>query len=105
MPEVKAHFLLPLRDNNGRDLSAEIEAVRDALFIEFGGWTFQGYVQGAFTMSDMSMCVDTSASFFVLLDESRLVLLESILHDFRSKTDQEAIYLEIQREIDIRFIR
>ena len=76
MPEVKAHFLLPLRDNDGRDLGDEIEAVRDALFVAFGGWTFQGYVKGAFLMSDHTMSVDTSASHFVVFDEGRLAELD-----------------------------
>ena len=105
MARIKAHFLLPLRDNDGRDLAAEIEEVRDDLFVAFGGWTFQGYVKGTFLMHDRSVSVDTSASHFVVMEEMRIPELEKILHAFRSKTTQEAIYLEIHREVDIRFVK
>ena len=104
MARIKAHSLLPLRDNDGRDLSTEIEEVRDALFVAFGGWTFQGYVQGTFLMHDQSVSVDTSASHFVLLEETELPELETILQTFKSKTTQEAIYLEVHRQVDIRFV-
>lgn len=104
MAEIKAQFFLPLRDNDGRELSEEIEAVRDALFVAFGGWTFQGYVQGAFLMSDETRAIDVSASYFVVLEEKRLPELEKILRHFRSRTLQEAIYLEVHRDVDVRFI-
>ncbi len=38
------------------------------------------------------------------LDEARVPELEQALRDFKAKTQQEAIYLEIQRDVDVRFI-
>jgi hypothetical protein len=37
-------------------------------------------------------------------DEFRLPELEQVLRDFKSKTPQEAIYLEIHRDVEIRFL-
>jgi hypothetical protein len=78
MANVKAVFYLPLKDNDGRDLATEIEEVRTELFIRFEGWTFQGYVQGAFRMPDGSPSLDVNAAYMVVLDESRISELEEI---------------------------
>ena len=104
MAQVKALFYLPLRDNDGRDLSSEIDDIRVELYIRFHGWSSQGYVQGAYRMADGSPSLDVSESFVVVLDASRLSDLEESLRDFKSKTLQEAIYLEIQRDVEVRFI-
>ena len=55
-------------------------------------------------MNGQTRSVDTSASYFVVLDDADLPELESILRDFRAKTKQEAIYLEVHRQVDIRFL-
>src|SRR4051794_15711144 len=104
MAKVKALFYLPLKDNDGRDLTAETEEVRTELYIRFVGWTFLGYVKGAYRMADGTQALDESGAYMVILDESRLPELEQILRDFKAKTLQEAIYLEIQRDVDVRFI-
>jgi hypothetical protein len=104
MAKVKALFYLPLKDNDGRALTVEIEEVRTELYIRFEGWTFLGYVKGAYQMADGTQALDESGAYKVILDESRLPELEQILRDFKAKTSQEAIYLEIQRDVDVRFI-
>jgi len=104
MAEVKARFFLPVRDNDGRVLREEIEAVENALFANFGGWTSEGYVQGAYRMADQSRSLDTCAAYFVIVEESELVILESILREFRRQTTQESLYLEILRDVDVRFV-
>ena len=62
MAQVRAVFYLPLRDNDGRDLTAEAEAAKTELFVLFSGWTFLGYVKGAFRMSDGSQSLDETAA-------------------------------------------
>jgi hypothetical protein len=47
---VKVVFYLPLKDNDGRDLSREIEDAEANLFILFGSWTFHGYIKGSYQM-------------------------------------------------------
>ena len=104
MPEVKAIFYLPIRDNDGRELRDEIEELLAEVYIRFAGWTFQGYVKGAFRMPDGTQALDESGAYFVVLDETRISELEVLLRQFKSKTLQEAIYLEIQRDVDVRFL-
>jgi hypothetical protein len=105
MDQVKAVFYLPLRDNDGRDLTAEAEAAKSELYVRFAGWTFLGYVKGTYRMADGSQSLDESAAYLVVLEETRLGELEQILREFKNKTSQEAIYLEIQRDVEVRFIR
>jgi hypothetical protein len=102
---AKATFFLPLIDNDGRELSAEQQEVRKQVFDLFDGWTFLGYVEGTFRMNDGTQSFDRCAAYLVVLDESRIVELESVLLAFKSKTLQEAIYLEIQRGGEFRFLR
>ena len=104
MARVKALFYVPINDNDGRSLAQETSDLEVELFVRFGGWTFQGYVKGAWTMADGSRSVDESGSYFVVLEESRVPELEQALLDFKAKTLQEALYLEIQRDVDVRCI-
>lgn len=46
MAQVKLVFYLPLRDNDGRELKAEIDAVEMELVTRFGGWTLIAVVKG-----------------------------------------------------------
>jgi hypothetical protein len=101
---VKALFYLPLKDNDGGDMSAEIEDVRMELYVRFVGWTFLGYVKGAYRMADGTQALDENGAYAVILDDTKVAELEQILRDFKSKTKQEAIYLEIQRDVTVRFI-
>ena len=101
---AKATFFLPLLDNDGRDLSAEQQDVRKKVYDLFDGWTFIGYFEGAFRMKDGTQALDRSAAYVVVLDESRVDELEAVLREFKSRTLQEAIYLEIQRGVEFRFL-
>jgi hypothetical protein len=47
---LRALFLLPVRDNDGRSLAEEISTVEDRCFVEFHAWTFGGYFRGAWAM-------------------------------------------------------
>ena len=104
MTTVKAVFLLPIRDNDGRPLGIEIGAAIDEVFEAFGGWTFEGTVSGAFRMADGTQKRDECAKYTVVLDGRRLRALERILRRFKTKTLQEAIYLEILRNVDFRLL-
>jgi hypothetical protein len=104
MAVVKAIFLLPVEDNDGTDLTGAIEEVRKGVFKLFDGWTSEGSVSGGFRMADGSEKIDVCAKYYVILDDSRLGELEQVLLDFKAKTRQEAIYLEIQRSVEVRLI-
>ena|SRR5579871_2584274 len=104
MNRAKATFFLPVLDNDGRDLTAEHEVVRDAVYDLCDGWTFLGFVDGAFRMADGTKVVDKNAAYMVVIDENRIGELEEVLRRFRARTLQEAVYLEIQRGVDFRFL-
>ena len=55
-------------------------------------------------MAEGTQALDESAAYVLILDESRIPELEHLLRDFKRKTLQEAIYLEIHRDVDIRLI-
>ncbi len=104
MALVKATFFLPLRDNDGRDLAEEISAVEDDCFLAFGAWTLSGYFKGVWRMESGERRIDTSAAYMVMVEESDVEELEEILRMFKSKTTQEAIFLEVEHDIDLRLL-
>jgi len=104
MTRVKVTFLLPVKDNQGHDLTADIEETVREIYDRFKGWTSEGYVRGAFRMPDGTQSQDLCAKYFVVLDdESRLDELKEVLVAFKKKAAQEAIYVEIQR-VDVLFL-
>lgn len=104
MSQIKAIFYLPIEDNDGRDLEVEIGDVEDEVYARFDGISSLGYVTGAYRMADASKALDTNVAFAVVLDESEIGDLERILLEFKGRTLQETLYLEIQRNVDVRFI-
>lgn len=104
MKLVKATFFLPLRDNNNRDLSAEINEVEDECFLIFGAWTLAGHFKGVWRMEGGEQRIDTSAAYMVVLPEDQLEELVAILQRFKAQTTQEAIYLEVEHDVDLRLI-
>jgi hypothetical protein len=104
MAQVKAYFLLPLKDNDGRDLGTEINELLLAIYGRFDGWSKEGIVEGAFRMADGRMALDQSGKYMAFLDGARLGELVEVLLDFKRKARQEKIYLEIQHNVDIRLL-
>lgn len=105
MAQVKALFYLPITDNDGRDLRDEIEEAREEVYNRFEAWSFVGYVRGAWRMMDGEQAIDESHAYVIVLEESRLSELEEVLLAFKQKTMQEAMYLEIQRNIEVRLLK
>mgnify|MGYP001589887929 CR=1 FL=1 len=104
MSQVKATFLLPVQSNEGRALAEELEEVERACFIAFGAFTFSGYIKGTWRMETGERKQDTSALYWIIMDETDLPQLEKILMHFKKRAGQEAIYLEIERHVDVRFL-
>lgn len=104
MPLVKATFFLPLKDNNGRELGEEINAVEEECFLLFGAWTLAGFFKGVWRMESGERQVDTSAAYMVVVEEDQLEELEAILKRFKARTSQEAIFLEVEHDIDLRLL-
>ena len=104
MKLVKATFFLPVRDNDGRDLSREIGDVEDECFLVFGAWTLAGHFKGVWRMEGGEQRIDTSAAYMVVLPEGQLDELIAILRRFKAGTTQEAIYLEVEHDVDLRLV-
>src|SRR5947209_3989871 len=104
MATVKATILLPVEDNDGRDLASEIEETRNQLYLVFRAYTSEGLVQGAYKMADGRQASDLLQEFILLVDESLLSALEEVIRGFKAKTTQEAMYLEIQHGVEFRLI-
>jgi len=102
---VKVALYIPIADNDGRDLESEIEDLELALYIEFVGWTKHGLVNGTYQMPDGSRSDDVHRVYSVFMNESRLPELEQILRSFKDRTTQDAIYVEIQRNVEVRLIK
>lgn len=104
MAQVKLVFYLPLRDNDGRALVAEIDAVEKELSVRFAGWTLVGVVKGAYRMADQSTAFDESNAYEVVTDDLRVAEVEGVLRAFKARATQEAIYFEVQYNTDVRFL-
>ncbi len=48
--------------------------------------------------------IDTSAAYMLVLPEEQLEELVEILGRFKAKIRQEAIYLEVEHDVDLRLI-
>ena len=48
--------------------------------------------------------VDTSAAYMVIVEENQLDELEGLLRRFKAGTTQEAIFLEVEHDIDLRLL-
>ena len=104
MAKVKAVFFLPLRDNDGRTLQAEIDDAEFELYSTFVGFTCSGTVRGTYQMADKSKAEDTCLAYFVVLDETRVDELKDVLRRFKARTTQEALNFELQYNTVIDFI-
>jgi hypothetical protein len=74
------------------------------LYLRFVGWTFLGIVQGAYRMGDGTRVIDKHRAYAIILDESRIEEVEEVLREFKAKTTQEAIYLEVQYHVVLRLV-
>lgn len=101
---LRALFLLPVRDNDGRSLAAEISEVEDRCFVEFGAWTSGGYFKGAWKMESGERALDTTVVYILYLEREQLDALRDILRRFKSRTTQEAILLEVTGSIEVELI-
>jgi hypothetical protein len=105
MAKVKAVFYLPTSDNDGRNLDDEIDELEFALYAESVGWTKNGMVTGTYQMPDGSRSDDVHMVTSIFMDELRLADLKTILLTFKDRTLQDSIYLEIQRNVDVLFVK
>ena len=104
MPQVKVKFYLPVEDNDERELVEEIQKVEQELYDEFGAWTQEGNYYGAYKMKSGKQKLDVCLVYSVVVEEEMVSKIDEILMRFKSKTDQESIYREIQRDVQFDFL-
>lgn len=104
MAQVKLRFYLPLRDNDGRALAAEIDDVERELSIWFAGWTMTGVVRGFYRMADQTIAFDESNAYELVTDDGRVAEVETILRAFKARTTQEVIYFEVVYNTSVRYL-
>lgn len=104
MAQVKLLFYLPQRDNDGRDLEAEIDELELDLLTRFGGWSMIGVIKGMYVMADKTPAYDESNAYEIVTDGSRAEEVRGLLRAFKAKTTQEALYFEVQYNTAVEFI-
>lgn len=104
MAKLKATFFLPMRDNDGRSLRAEICTVEDALLESFAGYTKTASVSGIFRMADGTKVKDRCHSYFLWIEEDELEKLKEIIRTFKAATTQEAIYFDVLYNANVDFL-
>ena len=105
MANVKVTFYIPTSDNDGRELDDEIDDLELTLYTEFVAWTKLGHASGTYQMPDGTRSDDVHIVYSLFMNESRLADLEGILLAFKDRTSQDSIFLEIQRNVEVRFIK
>ena len=112
---VKITFLIPLADNDGRDLRDEIALLDADLANAVGGYTKHpatGAWAGTVDHRGTGVHFDNSWAYFVTLDgrcdadqpQRELDRLLRCVRWFKDRTFQESIYLDICRNVEVRFI-
>lgn len=90
----KATFLVPLTDNEGAAFTQDDwDWLQDSLVAQFGGWSIESTVQGAWKAEDGKVYRDQSFRYSVATDA--IDTLRDLLHEVKRRFRQLAIYLEL----------
>lgn len=105
MNNQKAIFLLPLRDNSGQPFPAsDWDWMTDELVARFGGWTFDGRVEGAWRDEKSGQIYrDVSARYVVVVEKPAMADLFSFLGEVKTRFGQEALFVELPKT-EVHFI-
>jgi hypothetical protein len=93
----KVILLLPLTYNDGSSVAKDtLDRILDELFLNFGGYTVAGEVEGAYRMKSGSKQVDTCLEVWVAVenDPESLDGLRRRVASFASLLGQESMYFE-----------
>jgi hypothetical protein len=101
----KAIFLLPLLDNSGQPFPAsDWDWLTDELVARFGGWTFDGKVEGAWLDRQSGRVYrDASARYVVVVERPAMGELFTFLGDVKNRFRQEALFVELP-QTEVHFV-
>ncbi len=94
---LKATFIVPRRDNDGASLDTQRNILEADLLNTFGGFSqHHGDLLGMWMERDTrNVYFEKSACYFVVIEDAQLACLKELLFDFKSRTRQRSIYLDI----------
>jgi hypothetical protein len=100
----EAVVLIPLTYNDGTKVpQAALRRIRAELFAAFQGWTIEGVVKGAYRMRTGEQRVEDLQKISVILRESQLPQLESMVGKWAAQLGQETMLMRMA-DSAIRFI-
>jgi hypothetical protein len=104
MKMKKCTILVPTRFNDGSVVppSVLIGIIRE-FNREFGGYSTDGLVAGAYRMADGSMAYDTSIRLWVVLAPDRVETVRNMAGRIAALLKQESLYFEVE-ETDVEFV-
>lgn len=106
---VKVTFVIPQKDNDGRDLYDEIVCLETDLTNLLGGFTKTACV-GGWLNDGKCVVVEGGYTYFVGVSGNPVEREEAVkkvvtcLRWFKSRTLQEKIYLDVCRCVQVRFV-
>lgn len=95
-----------MRDNDGRDLYEETVLLEADLLMSFGGWTkhTEPTLGAWLNVEEGQRHTDRCWCYWVALRPDQLPLLRRHLQEFRSRTLQKSIYLEVAQSTEVELI-
>src|SRR5262245_51414174 len=92
----EAVVLVPLTYNDGTAVPRKVlKSIREELFVAFHGWTVEGTVKGAYRMRGGQKQVEDLQKLSIILDESRIPELETMVGRWGATLGQEAMLMKI----------
>lgn len=89
---VKYLVLVPLRMNDGTEVDPEVILdFQERLFVNFGGFTNGGTVEGQYKMHDGKKAVDHTTQYWIGIEESQHPLLRSLVSELGKVLGQESM--------------
>jgi hypothetical protein len=92
----EAIMFVPLTYNDGTKISqAILLGIFEEIYVAFHGWTNEGTVKGAYRMQTGQKQVEDLLKVSVILDQSQVPELESMVAAWCTKLGQESMLLKI----------
>ena len=101
---MKFTTLLPLADNDGKDLTTAVEAIVQGLAFQFGGCSTEGTVDGRW-IDDGVQYRDQSVRVSVVCENSRLEEARQRVIEIGRELGQLAMYFEVRDYDGVQVLR
>jgi len=100
----EATVLIPLTYNDGTKVPQDILlSIIEEIYVAFQGWTNEGTVKGAYRMQSGQKRVEDLLKVAIILDQSQVPELESMVSAWCTRLGQETMLLKIA-DYTIKFV-